>query len=146
MRIYFDYTESRNGGFSILGQGIKRELIKAGHQLVDSNPEVCITYGIPDKAVDARRKFPNTPLIYYTVWESSRYPETYLKAIKEAKIDLVLTATKFTRWVLSRDDIRSKFGIMELTIGGNTNQEGMMEYLPSYITMHTNGERGGKLY
>ena len=108
MRIYFDTTESKNGGFSILSAGIKNGLIKAGHELVDSNPEVCFTYGIPDRAVQARKKFPNTPLIYYTVWESSRYPEVYLKAIKEAKIDLVLTATKFTQWVLSRDGIESK--------------------------------------
>ena len=108
MRIYFDTTESKNGGFSVLSAGIKNGLIKAGHQLVDSNPEVCFTYGIPDRAVQARKKFPNTPLIYYTVWESSKYPETYLKAVKEAKIDLVLTAAKFTQWVLSRDGIESK--------------------------------------
>ena len=48
MRIYYDTTESKNGGFSILSAGIKNGLIKAGHELVDSNPEVCFTYGIPD--------------------------------------------------------------------------------------------------
>jgi len=108
MRIYFAFTESRNGGFSIMGNGIRRALLAAGHELVDTRPEVCFTYGIPDKAEEAREKFPNTPLLYYTVWESSRYPETYSKAIKNAKVDLVLTATEFTKWVLAREDIDSK--------------------------------------
>jgi glycosyltransferase involved in cell wall biosynthesis len=108
MRIYYSHTESRNGGFSVLGKGIRRELLKAGHELVDSNPEVCLTYGIPDQAEIARKKFPNVPLLYYTVWESSIYPDTYIQAINNAKVDLVLTATKFTQWTLSRAGIDAK--------------------------------------
>ena len=108
MRIYFGFTESKNGGFSILANGIKRALLAAGHELVDDRPEVCLTYGIPDKAEEARAKFPKVPLIYYTVWESSRYPEVYVKSIKTSKPDLVLTATEFTKWVLKRDGIKSE--------------------------------------
>ena len=108
MRIYFNYTESKNGGFSILGNGIKKALLDAGHQLVEDNPDVCVTYGIPNIPFDARQKFPTTPLLYYTVWESSLYPEMYIKKIKESKIDLVLTASKFTQWVLRRSGIDSK--------------------------------------
>lgn len=108
MRIYYSHTESKNGGFSILGKGIRDGLLKRGHELVESNPEVCVTYGIADKAVEARKKFPKVPLIYYTVWESSKYPETYTQAIKNANVDLVLTATEFTRWTLSREGIKAK--------------------------------------
>jgi glycosyltransferase involved in cell wall biosynthesis len=108
MRIYFDTTESRNGGFSILSNGIRNGLLKAGHELVQERPDVCFTYGIPDRAVEARKKFPKIPLIYYTVWESSIYPDKYTEAVKEAKVDLVLTAAKFTQWVLKRNGIKSK--------------------------------------
>lgn len=108
MRIYFSHTESRNGGFSVLGNGIRNALIDAGHELTEENPEVCVTYGIPDKAEEARSKFPNVPLIYYTVWESSIYPETYFESIDKAKPDLVLTATKFTQWTLSRGGVKAE--------------------------------------
>ena len=108
MRIYFENTESRNGGFSILSAGIRKALVSAGHTLVEDNPEVCLTYGIPDRAESARAKFPNVPLIYYTVWESSMYPEAYFKSIEKSHPDLVLTATEFTKWSLSRGGVKAE--------------------------------------
>lgn len=108
MKIYFSYTNAKNGGYGVIGKGIERELVRAGHVLTEDNPDIVITYGVPNVALDARKKFPNKKMIYYVVWESSKYPDTWESTLKESKPDLVLTATKYTKWVLSRSGIDSE--------------------------------------
>lgn len=105
MRIATFFTEAKNGGYGILSNGITRGLIKAGHEIVESNPDVVFCYGTPDVTVRARMKYPTLPLVYYTVFESSMYPEEWVKAIKESHVDVLLTATQFTKWTLQRDGL-----------------------------------------
>jgi len=108
MKIYYKHTEAKNGGFGVLGNGIRKALLQKGHKLVEHNPDVVLVYGVPQILMDARKKFPDKKIVYYTVWESSRYPEKWIKMIEISKPDLVLTATKYTQWVLSRDDIKAE--------------------------------------
>jgi glycosyltransferase involved in cell wall biosynthesis len=106
MRIDYKFTNAVNGGFGQLGKGIQRELENAGHVITDKDPEVILRYGVPDilKEVEKHTK----PLIFYTVWESSKYPPTWVKRIEDAKVDLVLTATSYTQRALQRAGIKAQ--------------------------------------
>lgn len=107
MKIDYKFTDAPNGGFGQLGRGIQRELLKAGHELVDENPDVYIRYGVPDIMQDVPDDH-TIPLVYYTVWESSLYPLDWAQAIKNKKVNLVLTATEFTKNSLSKCGIDAK--------------------------------------
>lgn len=108
MRIALEFTIAVNGGYGILSNGLRKGLVKAGHEIVEDNPEIVFCYGTPDVVVRARDRYKNVPLVYYTVFESSRYPEPWIKTIKEQDITLLLTATEYTKWTLSRDGLEAK--------------------------------------
>ena len=98
MKIDFEYTDAKFGGFGTLGRGIANGLTNIlGHTITQDNPDVCIGYGTPNVLDHIRERHPDKPLIFYTVWESSEYPSDWVKNIENCKVDLVLTPAEFTK-------------------------------------------------
>lgn len=105
IRVKYTHTKSPNGGFSVLGKGIRRMLENDDRfEVVETSPDMVLTYGMPDLVQNTHT---DKPWIHYVVWESSRFPEDYVKIYKENTPDLILTASKYIRWVLDRDGIES---------------------------------------
>lgn len=102
MRIDYTFTNAKCGGFGTLGKGILRELKAAGHQITSDHPDILFGYGVPSILDTLRGRNKVSPLVYYTVWESSIYPEDWVKKMKEVGVALVLTATEFTKKSLIR--------------------------------------------
>jgi glycosyltransferase involved in cell wall biosynthesis len=108
MRVYYRYTKARNGGFGVYGKAIKRNMANYGFELVEDNPDILFTYGVPDEIIRAKKRFPDTPIVHYTVWESSKYEPNWAESIKKEGVDLVLTAGKYSQRALERSGIDSK--------------------------------------
>lgn len=108
MKIFFNYTNAINGGFGVLSKGIRQGLIDAGHEIVEDNPDICLCYGMPNTLTETRERFPDKKIVYYTVFESSKYPDGWVDVIKKSNPDLVLTASKFNQWVLKRQGVEAK--------------------------------------
>ena len=97
MVVCFEATQAPCGGFGTLSNGIINGLKKAGYTISEKNPDVLLAYGVDTEVREVRKRHPNTPLIYYTVWESSKYPEHWVKTAQEMKVDLILTAAEYTK-------------------------------------------------
>lgn len=108
MRINYEYTKAERGGFGVLGKGIQNALLQAGHELVETKPDIVFRYGVADVLNAAREKFPKEKLVYYTVWESSKYPPNWGEVIKKNRVDLLLTATKFTQSSLKKLGLKAE--------------------------------------
>lgn len=103
MRIDYEFTNAKNGGFGVLGKGIASALTDAGHTLTTQDPDIIFTYGMPNTFANARKRHPDKPLIFYTVWESSIYPRDWVNDMKKHKVDFLLTASEYTRKSIIRE-------------------------------------------
>lgn len=109
IKIAFHHTQATNGGFGVLGKGIAQALLTSpnfkvvylnGEILHDESPDIILLYGMPDLYGDVGLKLRAMwrrwiPIAFYHVWESSKMPKDFVKVYK--KVDLLLTATEFTR-------------------------------------------------
>lgn len=107
MRIDYKFTDAPNGGFGQLGRGIQKGLEDAGHIITTENPDIYLRYGVPDVMTNVPNDH-KIPLVYYTVWESSEYPGDWAKAIEEKNVNLLLTATEFTKTSLAKCGLDAK--------------------------------------
>ena len=105
MRIDYRFPNLKHGGFGNLGSGIAKHFIERGHILTKDNPDIVLCYG-PDNIMEGTDKR-NVPMVFYTVWESSEYPDNWADSIKRYKPELVLTATEFTKQSLKRKGINA---------------------------------------
>lgn len=103
MKVLYIFTNAKNGGFGVLGNAIKKMFEGFGWQVTDKYaPDINLifTYGMPDVVdkVQEIYKGKKKPFhIQYTVWESSEFPQEWADKYKEAKIDLVLTASDYIK-------------------------------------------------
>ena len=106
MRIDYRFPNLKYGGFGNLGNGVLKYLQKRGHIITRDNPDAILCYG-PDDVMNGLDGH-SVPLVYYTVWESSKYPSNWTSSIRRYRPDLVLTATEFTKESLKEQGIESK--------------------------------------
>jgi glycosyltransferase involved in cell wall biosynthesis len=116
IRVHFNHTRANNGGYGVLGRGIRGMLEESnqfdlvmynGERLKPDEPELYFSYGMPD-VIEQRKhyhKHTRMPHVHYCVWESSKLPEYYIKSLK--KVDLVLTATRYTKNSLIKQGIKN---------------------------------------
>lgn len=119
IKIYYAHTESPNGGFGVLGKGIKKmlenhkefELLKFQGKLPKQKPDVIFTYGTPPLVSYIQQQrglkgWEGVPHVHYAVWESSHIPPEHV--IEYHRPDLMLTATEYTRRSFRYAGIRAK--------------------------------------
>jgi len=107
MKIDYRYTDAKNGGYGVLGKGIARELSKR-HELASSSPDIVLAYGVPEVLRKAREDYPNGKVIYYGVWESSKYQPEWAEAVKKANPNLVLVSAQYLVKVFAKSGIEAK--------------------------------------
>ena len=109
MKVFYLYTNNRNGGFGVLGKGIQRmfenskffDLVGSGlKEIPKSEPDLIFTYGTPDLFDEVRelreeRDWNNFKHVHYFVWESSKIPSEFVMKFHDA--DLLITAAEYTR-------------------------------------------------
>lgn len=109
IRTHFIYTQAKNGGFGVLGNGITRILESSSYfdltgvgvdQIPKKEPEIIFTYGTPDlidfcRELRRKKRWNDFKHIHYFVWESSKIPPDFITNFCYA--DLLLTAADYTR-------------------------------------------------
>lgn len=127
MKIYFRHTIAPNGGYGILGKGIKEAFRFAPFELIGYNdeiysqesPDVVLTYGMPDLIDFVRKakktnnffrttrhwKRKNILWVHYAVWESSQIPPGFINAYK--KPDLMLVSTKYIEKAMRKGGLKN---------------------------------------
>lgn len=128
MKIYFAHTHAKNGGFGILGKGIRTALSKmpdveivndencnfpplqnrSGYKRIPK-VDIILTYGMPDLfeyAQALKKAQRGKPVhVHYFVWESSQLPKDFVKIYKQA--DYLLTATKYTAEMAAKQGLKA---------------------------------------
>lgn len=124
IKVAFAHTGAKNGGYGILGKGIRTALDETGlfevvrytttgggiidDIISNEKPDLLLSYGTPDsfnwiKKEYARKRIPH---VHYVVWESSIFPSEWVEWYKSAT--LLLTSSKHTQGALRRAGLNAK--------------------------------------
>lgn len=118
MKVFYLFTNAKNGGFGVLGKGIKKmfkesdyfELVGEGlKQVPKKEPDIVFTYGTPDlfrEVFELRRDkhWNNFKHVHYFVWESSKIPADFI--IEFHRADMLITSCEYMRKVASRQGLK----------------------------------------
>lgn len=113
IRVFFGHTQALNGGYGVLGKGIKKmledsphfELVGYQEQVGIKNVDLLLTYGMPD-VIDYYQRINYKKHVHYMVWESSELPPEMIKEYQKA--DLVLTASKYHQRQFKKQGFETK--------------------------------------
>lgn len=109
MKVFYLFTNGKNGGFGILGKGIQKMFEKSRYfdlvgvgvdEVPQEEPDLIFTYGTPDlfdvvRELRKEKKWNNFKHAHYFVWESSKIPSEFVSQFFSA--DLLITAAEYTQ-------------------------------------------------